>query len=296
MAHVHHFSYGWVTVVGAFAMSVLGSLLGLVCTARARECLRQTDRRRWLVAAAVAIGGNGIWLTHFLAMLGFTVSESDVRYDPLLTVLSAAVAMIVVGAGLFIAGYGTPSAPKVLAGGVLTGVGVAVMHYLGMAAVRLDGYLGYRPDLVLASFLIAVVAATVALWFTVVLRSTVAISIGALVMATATCAMHYTGMTAVQVHLVETAHPVPGEEATTFLLPLVLFAGAMLAGLLYVTLSAPTPDDRAAGALLAAATSAAGSPGHGSTDDAAQANVPIRLAPPIASPGQETLNYFAGRH
>src|SRR3569833_1697492 len=73
---VHHFTYGWITPAFAFAMSVLGSLLGLVSTARARAA---TDRRRraWLlVLAAWAIGGTGIWVVHFMAMIGFSVPSS----------------------------------------------------------------------------------------------------------------------------------------------------------------------------------------------------------------------------
>lgn len=62
-----------------------------------------------------------------------------VRYDAGLTVLSLAVAIVVVGVGVFMVGC-LGAGPGALTGaGAVTGLGVAAMHYLGMAAMRLDG-------------------------------------------------------------------------------------------------------------------------------------------------------------
>jgi NO-binding membrane sensor protein with MHYT domain len=99
---LNHFTYGWVKQALAYGISFLGSLLGLICTARARG-YRYTGSSptRWLVLAAVAIGGTGIWLMHFMAMLGFTVVEDNVRYDLPITIASALAAIGVVGVGLF---------------------------------------------------------------------------------------------------------------------------------------------------------------------------------------------------
>ncbi len=73
--HVDHFSYGWLTPGLAYFLSVLGSLLGLVCTVRARAMIDNARRARWLVLAAWAIGGTGIWVMHFMAMIGFSVPD-----------------------------------------------------------------------------------------------------------------------------------------------------------------------------------------------------------------------------
>src|SRR4051794_41495730 len=126
---VHQFEYGWVTPVLAYLMSVVGSLLGLTATVRARAALTSALRARWLVLAAFAIGGTGIWTMHFLAMIGFAVDGTAVRFDVATTVASWLTAVIVVGVGLFIVGFGRPSSLKVLAAGLLTGAGVAAMHY-----------------------------------------------------------------------------------------------------------------------------------------------------------------------
>ena len=104
MAEVHHFEYGWITPLMAYCLSVLGSLLGLICTARVRRLPTARKRVSWLILAAVAIGGTGIWVMHFMAMIGFGVVGSDIRYDIPTTALSAVVSVTVVGIGLFIAG------------------------------------------------------------------------------------------------------------------------------------------------------------------------------------------------
>ena len=67
---------------------------------------RGASRIRWLLGAAVSIGGTGIWVMHFIAMMGFEVQGTQIRYDVPLTVASAVVAIVVVGTGLFLVSYG----------------------------------------------------------------------------------------------------------------------------------------------------------------------------------------------
>jgi len=251
MAHVHHFTYGPITLLLSYAVSVLGCLLGLICTARARETARILGRVRWLALGAVSIGGTGIWLMHFLAMLGFTVSNTFVFYDPALTALSALMAVGIVAVGIFVVGIGRPSMAKVLIGGVVTGLGVAGMHFTGMAAMRvLDGDVRYDPVLVAVSVVIAVVAATVALWFTIVIKSRPALAAASPIMAIAVTGMHYTGMFAASVREIGGRGRVEGVDVTTLLIPSAVIVGTVLIALLYATLSAPAAEERAAQALM----------------------------------------------
>jgi NO-binding membrane sensor protein with MHYT domain len=248
MGQIDHFTYGWITPGLAYALSFLGSLLGLVCTARVRRAPTLAGRAGWLILAAWAIGGTGIWVMHFMAMLGFGVSGEDIRYDIPITVASAVMAIVVVGIGLFIVGLGRPRPWKIIVGGVFTGLGVVTMHYIGMAAMRLDGTVSYDRRLVAASVVIAVVAATVALWFTSVLQRTAVIVGAALVMGVAVCGMHYTAMLAMSVHV----HPALGEpkgaSAPALVVPIVLLVIFVVIGLIYSVLAAPTEEDRAAAA------------------------------------------------
>ena len=74
MVQVHNFAYGILNPGLAYLVSCLGCFLGLQCTNRARA-MEGASRARWLLLAAVSIGVTGIWVMHFIAMLGFTIDE-----------------------------------------------------------------------------------------------------------------------------------------------------------------------------------------------------------------------------
>lgn len=245
--HVEHFTYGVLTPALSYFVSVLGSLLGLLCTVRARAMVDRRRRARWLLLAAWAIGGTGIWVMHFMAMLGFTITNPTlpIRYDIATTVASWLTAIVVVGIGLFIVGMGRPSVIKILAAGVLTGIGVAAMHYTGMAAMRTPVTVAYDRTLVAASVGIAVVAATVALWFTVNIRRGWVVTIAALIMGVAVNGMHFTGMFAMSVSNPQ-ERPVAGILPIAFIAPIVLFVVAVIV-VMFVALLNRSGTDGAAG-------------------------------------------------
>lgn len=251
MGELHHFTYGPITPIFAYAMSFLGSLLGLVSAARARAAT-DTRRRAWLlVLAAWAIGGTGIWVMHFMAMIGFSVTGSPLRYDVPLTVASFFIAVITVGIGLFIVGLGKPSLVKVLIGGPITGVSVAFMHYTGMAAMQINGSFDYKSNLFYASYAIAVVAATVALWFTIVVRGIPATIAAAAVMGVAVCGMHYTGMYAMHVNITtDNLTSIPGVDVNWFLAPIVLFVLVVVIALASAVMAVPSEREQAEAAAV----------------------------------------------
>lgn len=246
---VDHFSFGVVTPTLSYTLSVLGSLLGLVCTARARA-LESKQRARWLLLAAWSIGGTGIWVMHFMAMLGFTVHGISIRYDLATTVASLITAIVVVGIGLFIVGFGQPGPFKIITGGLFTGLGVAGMHYTGMAAMRMPAIVHWDQRLVIASIVIAVVAATVALWFTVTVKRGAMILVSALVMGVAVNGMHFTGMYAMSV----SPDPEPGTPQgfmpILFVAPIALFVITVVIVLLTALINrSGSPDDPGTGGL-----------------------------------------------
>ncbi|MEU8220278.1 MHYT domain-containing protein [Micromonospora taraxaci] len=251
MGDINHFEYGWITPALSYALSVLGSVLGLVCAGRIRTARTSGQRAWWGLLSAWALGGTAIWAMHFMAMLGFAVDNTRIRYDVPLTVASTAIAVVAVGIGLAIVGTGKLNALRLIAGGVFTGAGVAAMHYTGMAAMRLNGTLAYDTVRVALSVVIAVVAATVALWLAMTVRKGVAVFASALVMGIAVNGMHFTGMSALSVHRHEGANrEVTGAGVSTLLVPIMLAVIFGVVGLLYALLAAPTDDDRAASAYL----------------------------------------------
>jgi NO-binding membrane sensor protein with MHYT domain len=218
---VDGFRYGAVTPVAAYLMACLGGALGLRCIVR--SLLNEHSwKPGWLALGAASIG-CGIWTMHFIAMIGFEVEETRIRYDAGLTVLSLAVAIVVVAIGVFIVGYLGAGRGTLVGAGVVTGLGVAAMHYLGMAALRLDAAIRYDILTVSLSVLIAIVAATAALWAAVTIRGFLT-SLGAsLVMGVAVSGMHYTGMAAVSVHLHGTTGASwAGGSSSSLLLPMLL--------------------------------------------------------------------------
>lgn len=221
MHHAHemqHFSMGLWLLFLAYIVSVVGCVVGLACTRQSAVAATAKARFGWLAMASVSIGGIGIWLMHFIAMLGFSVNGSVARYDVVWTVLSALLAIGATLVGLLTIGRRV-NIWTLLVGGVVMGVAVNVMHYTGMNAIRIQGSVSYDTPLVIASVLIAVVAGTLSLWFTLVLQKPLLLLAAGLVMGVAVVGMHYTGMAAVRVD-VDPAAPVPaGVEVFTFLFP-----------------------------------------------------------------------------
>jgi NO-binding membrane sensor protein with MHYT domain len=225
----------------AYVMSCTGSALSLSAMSRSRATAGN-ERIRWLVLSAVALGGTGIWVMHFIAMLGFTVSGRQITYAVPATIASLVLAIVVVGAGLAIAVYGRATPRALVAGGVITGFGVAGMHYLGMSAVRMAVHVSYNPLLVLLSILIAVVAATVALWAAMNIRGVFA-SLGAsLVMGIAVSGMHYTGMAAMEMSP-GAAPSSGGLTASQLLMPLVAGIGLSTVVMLFIVGFAQTEEE-----------------------------------------------------
>ncbi|WP_425836801.1 MHYT domain-containing protein [Streptomyces fractus] len=244
MGHLDHAAFGWLTPVLSYVMACIGAALGLRCTVRALNTTGRS-RRNWLLTAASAIG-TGIWTMHFVAMLGFTVTGTEIRYNVPLTILSLVVAVTVVGVGVFVVGHDRGRGRALVLGGLTTGIGVASMHYLGMAALRLHGQVDYDPLLVALSVVIAVVAATAALWAALNIRSPGAVAVASLVMGGAVSSMHYTGMMAVSVRVAPSTAVLPGATAMQFIFPLAVGLGSYLfLTSAFVALS-PAADEREA--------------------------------------------------
>ncbi len=247
MLTVHNFSYGLLTPGLAYLMSVLGSFLGLRCATRARAH-QGRSRASWLLLAGLSIGTTGIWVMHFIAMLGFTIPGMTIHYNVPVTILSMLIAVGIVCVGLLIVGFGGPGYGPLLLAGLITGLGVASMHYSGMAAMRMAGKVTYDPFLFILSIVIAVVAATAALWAALRLRGIRSTLGAALIMGVAVSGMHYMGMASMRMY--SAAGPAGmvmggagGANAESFVLPLVLGI-SVIAFVLTATIAlSPTEDE-----------------------------------------------------
>ncbi|MDG4822701.1 MHYT domain-containing protein [Asanoa sp. WMMD1127] len=285
MAEVHHFTHGWLNPGFAYAVSVIGALIGLYCTARARSLREGAARVKWLTIATVAIGGAGIWLAQFTAMLGFDVVNSPVRYSPGLTAASLALSLGATGVGLFLVGYREPSTAQILRAGGITAAGLLGMHYTAMAAIDVAGEIVYQPQLVALSALIAVVAATGALWGSVTVDGRLPIAIASGLLAAGVCGMHYIAMAAVGVRLDLTGlASVEGVRPLGLIVAVALVSAVTMTVMATVALQAMTTEEFG-GEGPATVTAAEPEPvGLAAAGFAAPGAEPIRLDMPI-TPG-----------
>jgi NO-binding membrane sensor protein with MHYT domain len=248
MVTTDNFSYGLLNPAVAYAVSCIGAFLGLLCVTRGRAFLGW-QRAMWLVLAAISIGATGIWAMHFVAMLGFSIAGEQITYSIPLTIGSMLLAILVVGIGLFIVGYGQARWSRLLSGGVIIGFGVAGMHYMGMEGMKMPASVDYNVLLVFLSVVIAVVAGTAALWAGTRVRGTGDTIKAALIMGIAVTGMHYTGMAAMNVHA-DTMATTSGMPPFSFIVPLVVGITVLTFGIAMAVSLAPSREELAEDAVI----------------------------------------------
>src|SRR2546422_11673591 len=107
--------------------------------------------------------GIGVWAMHLIGMLAFRLPVK-VNYEVWIPLVSVAPAVLASGIMLHVISQARISVGKLIVGGALMGAGIGVMHFTGMAAMRMDAAMRYDPLLFVASVVVAVVLATTALY------------------------------------------------------------------------------------------------------------------------------------
>lgn len=172
-------TYNYFLVSLSIIIAIFGSYVALDLGARIKA------GRAWIFGAAACLGIS-IWSMHFVAMLSYQMGM-PVSYDATETVASLVIAMVMTGIGFAV--------QRALVGGILMGLGIASMHYTGMAAMRMAATPTWNLYLVAASVAIAIAASATALRL-YAQRTTDRIKSSCL-MGLAIAGMHYTGMAAV---------------------------------------------------------------------------------------------------
>ncbi len=193
-------SYNNLYVLFSLVIAILASYTALNMTGRVARA-KGKAAVLWLVGGAFAMG-TGIWSMHFIGMLAFQL-PIELGYDLTLTGLSLLIAVASSAFALWLACQKEMPLPRLLLGAVLMGIGIAAMHYTGMAALLMNPQVEYIPWLFMLSVLIAILASGAALWIAFRLRNegkrVTRARLGAsLVMGCAIVGMHYTGMAAAQ--------------------------------------------------------------------------------------------------
>ncbi|ODT73186.1 MAG: hypothetical protein ABS75_00435 [Pelagibacterium sp. SCN 63-23] len=176
-------------------------LAALVCLVSSYACMgllrharRVSGRVQWVwIAVTASVVGFGIWATHFVAMLAFRPGFA-LSYDPLQTMASLLIAILVCGAGIAMAVRGDGHWDHALAG-ALVGVGISSMHYTGIAALVLGGSLAWDPGLVALSILAGIGLGGLA-FFVAGDDDIRRLLGGAGLLTLAICSLHFTAMAA----------------------------------------------------------------------------------------------------
>ncbi|MDH5205315.1 MAG: histidine kinase [Hylemonella sp.] len=185
-------SYDINYVILSFVIAFAGSFVAL---SAARRIIKPNGQISGfdLMSASLALGGIGVWTMHFIGMLALDL-EARIGYSMAETIGSFVLACLSTGFALTYVAKAPQHLGRLLIAGVALGLGVGAMHYLGMHSMRFGGQIIWSYSLIALSLVIAVVAATAALWLAFNTRPLAVRLAAALIMALAVCAMHYTGM------------------------------------------------------------------------------------------------------
>jgi len=191
-------SYNYALVALSVLIAIFASYAALDLAGRVTAAGGWT-RAIWLLGGAGAMG-TGIWSMHYIGMLAFILPIPVAYHWPtvLLSLFAAILASVV---ALDVVSRQKMGWFRALGGSVLMGAGIASMHYIGMAAMRLPAVCQFNSFLAVLSVVFAVLISLAALWITFHFRDRkTGIGwqklTGAVVMGAAIPVMHYTGMAA----------------------------------------------------------------------------------------------------
>jgi len=187
-------------VTASFLIASFASYVALDLAKRVRTPGRAAALG-WWIGGSVAMG-TGIWSMHFVGMLAYSLPIA-LGYTSMLTFASWLAGVAVSAVALGVASRGTLTLRWLAFGALAMGAGICTMHYIGMAALDMAPGIVWNAGLVAASAAIAVGASAAALlifsWLRRMGGNGIYQGIAALVMGTAICGMHYTGMAAANV-------------------------------------------------------------------------------------------------
>ncbi|WP_419904482.1 MHYT domain-containing protein [Kiloniella sp.] len=184
-------AYSPLLIVGSLAVAIMGAFTALRLTSNLRH-LDASKRKTRVTQGALALG-TGIWSMHFTGMLAVELPIT-ISYDPLRTLASALIAVLVVGVALLSLHFGVRTKTRIAIAGTLTGLGIVGMHYLGMSALSANCVVTYSPIGIVMAIAIGIASSIAAIELAYGNRSLLSISAGSVVLGLAISAMHYSAM------------------------------------------------------------------------------------------------------
>ncbi|MBL4907696.1 MAG: LytTR family transcriptional regulator DNA-binding domain-containing protein [Sneathiella sp.] len=184
-------AYSPVLLLASIAIAITASFTGLRMTSNLRT-LDAAQRKKRVAQGAFALGG-GIWSMHFVGMLAVNMPLT-IAYAPLPTLGSALIAILVTGTAMLSLHFGVRNKKRIAIAGVMTGIGIVAMHYLGMSAISANCIVTYNPLGLIIAAAIGIGASIAAMELAYGQRTLKASIAGAIVLGIAISAMHYSAM------------------------------------------------------------------------------------------------------
>ncbi len=178
-------------------VAVIGSFAALTHAQRMRESIGHM-KTMWMLTGSFTLGLS-IWSMHFIGMLAMHL-PIPIAFDLTLTLLSVFPAIAAALPGFWVLRNAHPGFGRMMASAMLMGAGITLMHYTGMAALRMSPAIQYSTPIFILSVIIAVAASWGSLLMMyqgerIKLRPLLRFVLGALIMGIAISGMHYTAMT-----------------------------------------------------------------------------------------------------
>ncbi len=173
--------------------------------------------QKWLAVAGLCTGSS-IWATHFVAVLAYD-SQLPVAYDVFPTAISLLLAIVATTLGLRLSAAG--SRWRAMAGGLIIGLGTAVMHFTGMRALLLPGTITWDMPFVFAAIALGCVFSAAAMLAFRERKGMTGVLAATALLSLAITSMHFTAMTAVTV-VPDPTIPVVAAHFSPFILAIVI--------------------------------------------------------------------------
>lgn len=184
------FTHSSFLVAMAGVIAIVAGFTGLSLT-RDLSKKHVFEKKVSIALASVALGG-GIWSMHFIAMLGLQL-PIQFYYDAAITLVSALTAVLIVGGALILLHFTERTPVMISVAGGVVGVGILVMHYVGMAGLELCRAV-FSPVGIILSSIVAIGLCILAIWVAYGQRTNRNILLGTLCFAAAVCSVHFLAM------------------------------------------------------------------------------------------------------
>ncbi len=231
--------YDPVLVAASVLVAVLAAYAALLVSQHVSNNPNTLARRIWVTAGGLCLG-FGIWAMHFIGMLAFNLPCSS-SFEPVLTLLSTVPAILASALAVNTISRRQLTGGQLINAGLLIGAGVGTMHYAGMAAMRINGFIRYNPWLFVLSILVAVAFAMLALWLKFRLQARagghtlLATVSSASVLGLAVSGMHYVAMLAAYFVRDDSAALATGMEPSSLAVIVLLVSGMIIVATVFAT-------------------------------------------------------------